>query len=43
MATGDVNQVPLMEGKLLRGIVHRSDVLRYIQTRRDLGTGATTS
>lgn len=42
MATGDVNQVPLMEGKLLRGIVHRSDVLRYIQTRRELGTGATT-
>ena len=42
MAAGDVNQVPLMEGKLLRGLIHRADVIRYIQVRQEIGTGATT-
>jgi Zn-dependent protease/CBS domain-containing protein len=42
MATGDINQVPILDGRLLQGIVHRSDVLRYIQTRQQLGAGATT-
>jgi Zn-dependent protease/CBS domain-containing protein len=37
MAAGDVNQVPLMDGRLLRGMVHRSDVIRYIQTREEIG------
>lgn len=33
LAAGDVNQVPLVEGKQLLGIIHRSDVFRYIQAR----------
>ena len=42
MASGDINQVPLLEGKLLRGLIHRADVIRYIQVRQEIGTGATT-
>lgn len=38
LAAGDVNQVPLVEGKELLGIIHRADVLRYIQAREELGT-----
>ncbi len=38
LAAGDVNQVPLVEGKELLGIVHRADVLRYIQAREALDT-----
>jgi CBS domain-containing protein len=41
MATGDINQVPLVEGKLMRGLIHRGDVIRYIQVRQEIGTGAT--
>jgi Zn-dependent protease/CBS domain-containing protein len=36
LAAGDVNQVPLVEGRELLGIIHRSDVLRYIQAREEL-------
>jgi CBS domain-containing protein len=36
MAAGDVNQVPLMEGRLLLGLIHRSDVIRYIQVRQEI-------
>ena len=36
LAAGDVNQVPLIEGKQLLGIIHRSDVLRYIQAREEI-------
>ncbi len=42
MATNDVNQVPMMDGRLLRGMIHRGDVIRYIQVRQALGAGATT-
>jgi CBS domain-containing protein len=42
MATDDINQVPLVEGNLLRGLIHRGDVIRYIQMRQEIGTGATT-
>ncbi len=42
MATNDVNQVPMMDGRWLRGLIHRSDVIRYIQVRQALGAGATT-
>ncbi len=42
MATGDINQVPLMDGRLLRGLIHRADVIRYIQVRQEIGTGAST-
>ena len=43
MTTDDINQVPLVEGRLLRGLIHRADVLRYIQVRQEIGTGASTS
>jgi Zn-dependent protease/predicted transcriptional regulator len=36
MAAMDVNQVPLMEGRLLLGLIHRSDVIRYIQVRQEI-------
>ncbi|HXH21347.1 MAG TPA: site-2 protease family protein [Dehalococcoidia bacterium] len=42
MAGNDINQVPLMEGRLLRGLIHRGDVVRYIQTRQEIGAGAST-
>jgi hypothetical protein len=31
-----------VEGNLLRGLIHRGDVIRYIQVRQEIGTGATT-
>jgi Zn-dependent protease/CBS domain-containing protein len=43
MASSDVNQVPLVEGKRLLGLIHRADVIRYIQVRQEIGTGATTA
>ena len=42
MATNDINQVPMMDGRLLKGMIHRGDVVRYIQTRQEIGAGATT-
>jgi CBS domain-containing protein len=42
MAGNDINQIPVVEGRLLRGMVHRGDVLRFIQVRQEIGTGATT-
>ena len=41
MAGGDLNQIPLVDGKLLRGLIHRADVLRYIQVRQELAGGGT--
>ena len=38
MARGDINQVPLLEGKTVRGLIYRGDVMRYIQVRQELGT-----
>lgn len=43
MAEADVNQVPVVEGRVLVGMVFRSDILRLIQVRRELGIGASTS
>ena len=40
LAAGDVNQVPLIEGRELLGIIHRSDVLRYIQAREEIDSTA---
>lgn len=37
MARDDINQVPLMDGRLIRGLIHRADVLRYIQVREEIG------
>jgi CBS domain-containing protein len=36
MAAGDFNQVPLLEGKTLLGLIHRADVIRYIQIRQEM-------
>jgi CBS domain-containing protein len=36
MAAGDFNQVPLLEGKKLLGLIHRADVIRYIQVRQEM-------
>jgi Zn-dependent protease/CBS domain-containing protein len=37
LAAGDVNQIPMVDGPLLLGLIHRGDVIRYIQTRQALG------
>jgi Zn-dependent protease len=36
MAAADINQVPLMDGHTLLGLIHRADVIRYIQTRQEM-------
>lgn len=36
MGSGNVNQIPLVEGRLLRGLIIRSDLLRYIQIREEV-------
>jgi Zn-dependent protease/CBS domain-containing protein len=40
MGEADVNQVPVVEGRLLRGIVSRGDILRVIQVRRAVSADA---
>jgi CBS domain-containing protein len=40
MGETDVNQVPVVEGRLLRGIVSRGDILRLIQVRRAVASEA---
>ena len=40
MGEADINQVPVVEGRLIVGMVSRSDIIRQIQVRRDLGAGA---
>jgi CBS domain-containing protein len=42
MATSDINQVPLVDGKIILGLIHRAEVIRYIQVRQEIGTGAST-
>ncbi len=37
MAQHDVNQLPVVEGRFLAGMLDRGDVMRFIQVRRDLG------
>jgi Zn-dependent protease/CBS domain-containing protein len=37
MAQWDVNQVPVLDGRLLIGIISRADILRHIQMRREVG------
>lgn len=40
MAEHDVNQLPVVQGRELVGMLDRGDVMRYIQVRRDLGDAA---
>lgn len=40
MASGDLNQIPLVEGKLLRGLIYRARVLHYIQEQQELAARA---
>ncbi len=37
MATFDVNQLPVIYGRELVGMLNRADVLRYIQVRQEIG------
>ena len=37
MATFDVNQLPVIRGRDLVGMLNRADVLRYIQVRQEIG------
>jgi Zn-dependent protease len=37
MAEHDVNQLPVLRGRELAGMLDRGDVMRFIQVRRDLG------
>jgi Zn-dependent protease/CBS domain-containing protein len=37
MGTGDINQVPLMDDGDIIGMVHRGDLIRYIQERQEVG------
>lgn len=43
MATHDVNQLPVVHGRELVGMLDRGDVMRFIQVRRDLGSSAAAS
>lgn len=36
--THDVNQLPVVEGRRLMGIVRRSDVISHLQLRSELGS-----
>jgi Zn-dependent protease/predicted transcriptional regulator len=40
MSTHDVNQLPVVEGRNLVGMLDRGDVMRFVQVRRDLGEPA---
>jgi predicted transcriptional regulator len=40
MAEHDVNQLPVVRGRDLVGMLDRSDVMRFIQVRRELGEPA---
>jgi signal-transduction protein with cAMP-binding, CBS, and nucleotidyltransferase domain len=37
LANRDIHQVPVMEGDQIAGIICRSDLLKYIQLRSELG------
>jgi CBS domain-containing protein len=37
MASGGLNQIPVVEGKLLRGMIERSGIIEFIQARQLLG------
>jgi CBS domain-containing protein len=37
MAERDINQVPLVEGRSLLGLIHRADVIGYIKAREEVG------
>ena len=36
MATHDINQLPVMQGRSLGGMIDRGDLMRFIEVRRDL-------
>ncbi|MEX2247529.1 MAG: site-2 protease family protein [Dehalococcoidia bacterium] len=40
MAVHDVNQLPVVQGRELVGMLTRGDIMRFIQVRRDLGEEA---
>lgn len=40
IAGDDLNQVPVVDRKLVRGLIERTDLLKYIQVRQELGQAA---
>jgi Zn-dependent protease/CBS domain-containing protein len=40
MAQHDVNQLPVMQGRELAGMLDRGDVMRFIQVQKDIGEAA---
>lgn len=40
MAAADINQVPVLDGRLLVGMIDRGDLLRFIQVRQEISSGA---
>jgi len=38
MASGNLNQIPLVERGLLRGMIERSDIINFIQAQQTLGS-----
>ena len=43
MATNGLNQIPVMERRLLLGLIERSDIISYIQIRQAIGASVATS
>ncbi len=39
MATGGLNQIPVVEGRLIRGMIERADIIEFIQARQLMGDG----
>lgn len=42
MAMHDINQLPVLDGRELVGMLDRGDLLRFIEVRRDLGSATAT-
>lgn len=43
LAADSLNQIPVVEGRLLRGVIKRSDVIAYIQMRQAIDAGKSAS
>ena len=41
MAAGGLNQIPVVDGNLLRGMIERSDIIEFIHARQMLGNDTT--
>ena len=41
MAADSLNQIPVVDGNLLRGMIERADIIEFIQAHQILGNGKT--